>query len=267
MSKYIIDSHAHLDSERFEEDRGEIINRFEEDNILLVINPAVDEKSSYKSVELANKYEKMYAMVGTHPHDASDYSKDLREKYKKLALNNEKVLSIGEIGLDYHYDYSPVDVQKKVFIDQILLAKELDLPIVIHSREAFEDTYEILETYAKGMKVLLHSFNETWEDCQKYLELGFYISLGGMVTFKNAKNLIKVVENVPLDKLLLETDSPYLAPVPHRGKRNEPKYTHDTALRIARMRVEDIDNIRNVTNQNSLRFFNIKDIGNIDEQN
>lgn len=267
MSKYIIDSHAHMDSERFDGDRENVIDRFEEDKILLVINPAVDEKSSFKSVEMANKYDKMYAMVGTHPHDAKDYTQELRQKYKELALENSKVVSVGEIGLDYHYDFSPVDVQKEVFIDQIYLAKELNLPIVIHSREAFEDTYNILKKHAHGMKVLLHSFNETWEDCEKYLELGFDISLGGMITFKNAKNLVKVVENIPLDRVLLETDSPYLTPVPNRGKRNEPKYTHDTAKRFAEMRIEDLDYIREVTNQNTLRFFNIEGIDAKNEKN
>lgn len=266
MSKYIIDSHAHLDSERFNEDREDIINRFEEDKVLFVINPAVDEKSSYKSVEMACKHEKIFAMVGTHPHDAKDYTQELRGKYKKLAIENEKVVAVGEIGLDYHYVFSPVDIQKEVFIDQIKLAKELDLPIVIHSREAFEDTYKILKEYAQGMKVLLHSFNETWEDCQKYLDLGFYISLGGMITFKNAKNLVKVVENVPLDRVLLETDAPYLTPVPNRGKRNEPKYTHDTAKRFSEMRVEDLDYIREITNQNTIRFFGIKGIDTKNEE-
>lgn len=266
MSKYIIDSHAHLDNERFDEDREDIIKRFEEDKILLVINPAVDELSSFKSVEIANKYERMYAMVGTHPHDAKDYTQKLSEKYKKLALENSKVVAIGEIGLDYHYDFSPQDVQKKVFIDQIYLAKELNLPIVIHSRESFEDTYSILKEHAQGMKVLLHSFNETWEDCEKYLELGFYISLGGMITFKNAKNLVKVVEKMPLDRVLLETDSPYLTPVPNRGKRNEPKYTHDTAKRFSEIRVCDLDYIRELTNQNTIRFFDIEGINTKNEE-
>lgn len=257
MKEYIIDSHAHLDSTRFDEDREVIIENFEEDKVLFVINPAVDIESSEKSIEMANKYEKMYAMVGTHPHEAKYYDEKLREKYKKMAKDNDKVLAIGEIGLDYHYEFSPIEKQKEVFIDQIYLAKELNLPIVIHSREAFEDTYEILKKHARDYKVLLHSFNETWEDCQKYLELGFYISLGGMISFKNAKNLIKVVENVPLDRVLLETDAPYLTPHPHRGKRNEPKYIHFVAQRFAEMRVEDIDYIREQTNKNTIDFFGI----------
>lgn len=258
MSEYIIDSHAHLASSRFDEDREEIINKLEEEKVKLVIIPGTDLESSKAGLDLANKHEKIYAQVGTHPHDAKLYDDATRIEYKKMAQENKKVVAIGEIGLDYHYEYSEREVQKEVFIDQIKLAKELDLPIVIHSREAFEDTYQILKEHAQGMKVLLHSFNETWEDLQKYLELDFYISLGGMVTFKNAKNLVKVVENVPADRFLLETDAPYLTPVPHRGKKNVPKYTHFVAKRIAQMRVEDEAYIREVTNNNTLKFFGIK---------
>lgn len=257
MSEYIIDSHAHLDGERFDEDRENIIKNLENDKVKLVIIPGVDLESSKAGVDLANKYERIYTQVGTHPHDAKYYNEEVREEYRKLAMENDKVVAIGEIGLDFHYDFSERDVQEKVFIDQINLARELDLPIVIHSREAFEDTYRILNEHAKGMKVLLHSFNETWEDLEKYLELGFNISLGGMITFKNAKNLIKVVENVPIDRVLLETDAPYLTPHPHRGKRNEPKYTHFVAERMAKMRVEELGYIKEKTNENTLKFFGI----------
>lgn len=257
MTKYIIDSHAHLDSSKFNDDRDETISKLEDEKVLAVINPSCDLESARKSIELANKYDRIFAMVGTHPHDAKDYDEKLREKYKEMALNNKKVVAVGEIGLDYHYNFSPVEKQKEVFIDQINLAKELDLPIVIHSREAADDTFEILSNHAKGMKVLLHSYNEDWDLCEKYLELGFYISLGGMITFKNAKNLIKVVENTPIGRILLETDAPYLTPTPHRGKRNEPKYTHCVAKRMAEMRVEDVDYVREKTNQNTIDFFGL----------
>lgn len=256
MKEYIIDSHAHLDSDRFE-DREEIISRFEENKVLAMINPSCDLESALHSIELSKRHDRIYAMVGTHPHEAQYYNIDLREEYKKLAKENKKVVAVGEIGLDYHYDFSPVDKQKETFIDQINLAKELNLPIVIHSREAFEDTYRILKEYAQGMKVLLHSFNETWEQCQLYLDLGFYISLGGMITFKNATNLVKVVENVPIDRLLIETDAPYLTPVPYRGKRNEPKYTHFVSKRIAEMRVEEVSYINEMTNKNTIEFFGL----------
>lgn len=257
MSEYIIDSHAHLADEQFLNDYDEIINNFEKDKVLLSIIPSVDLQSSKDAVKVANKYEKIYALFGTHPHEAKYYDEETRQEYIKLAKENKKIVGIGEIGLDYHYDFSARDVQREVFIDQINLAKELNLPLIIHSREAFEDTYKILKKYASGMKVALHSFNEGIDEMNKYLELGFFISLGGMITFKNAKNLIKVVENVPLDRLLLETDSPYLTPVPFRGRRNEPKYTHYVAQRIAEMRVEDINYIRECTNKNTLEFFGI----------
>lgn len=257
MKEYIIDSHAHLDDEKFEEDRQETINNFEQDKVLAMINPSCDLQTALNSIELSNANERVFAMVGTHPHESQYYNEELREKYKELALTNKKVVAVGEIGLDYHYDFSPREKQMEVFIDQIKLAKELDLPIVIHSRESFEETYKVLSEHAKGMKVLLHSFNETWEQCQKYLDLGFYISLGGMITFKNAKNLIKVVENVPIDRLLLETDSPYLTPVPNRGKRNEPKYTHLVAKRVSEMRVENIAYINEMTNNNTIKFFGL----------
>lgn len=257
MTKYIIDSHAHLDSSKFDGDRDEIISKLEDENVLCVINPSCDLNSALKSIELANKYEKIYAMVGTHPHDAKDYDDNLRQKYRTLALENRKVVAIGEIGLDFHYNFSDQDKQKDVFIDQIKLAKELNLPIVIHSREAANETYEILREYAKDMKVLLHSYNEDWDLCKKYLDLGFYISLGGMMTFKTAKNLIKVVENTPIERILLETDAPYLTPVPHRGKRNEPKYTHYVAKRMSEMRLEDIEYIKEKTNQNTIKFFGL----------
>lgn len=257
MTKYIIDSHAHLDNERFDEDRDEIIQNLDNDNVLAVIIPSCDIKSSHDAINLSNKYNNVYAMVGTHPHESKDFDEDLYKEYLELAKTNKKVVAVGEIGLDYHYDFSPREKQKEVFIKQIELAKELDLPIVIHSREAYGDTYEILEKYARGMKVLLHSFNETWEECKKYLDLGFYISFGGMMTFKNSKNLIRVVENAPIDKFLLETDAPYLTPVPHRGKRNEPKYTHFVAKRVSEMRVEDIEYIRENTNKNTIKFFGL----------
>lgn len=259
MTEYIIDSHAHLDSHKFtDEDRERIISNLENDKVKLVINPCCDINSARTINELSKNNEKIFAMVGTHPHDAKDYSEDVRKEYIEIAKSNSKIVALGEIGLDYHYDFSPRDVQREVFIDQIKLAKQLDLPIVIHSREAFEDVYNILKEHASGMKVLLHSFNETWDECKKFLELGFYISLGGMATFKNAQNLIKVVENVPIERLLLETDAPYLTPHPFRGRTNEPKYTHVVADRIAAMRVEEASYIREMTNKNTLDFFGIE---------
>lgn len=256
MTDFIIDSHAHLDDERFDEDREEIIRNLKDDKILAVINPACDLKTSMAAVDLSKKYNNIYAMVGTHPHEAKYYDKETRDRYKSLA-NEGKVVAVGEIGLDYYYDYSDRETQKKVFIDQIGLAKELGLPIVIHSRDAVEDTYEILKEHARGMKVLLHAFSESWEVCQRYLKLGFKIALGGVITFKNARKLLLVGENIGLDSLLLETDSPYLTPTPFRGKRNQPAYTHYVADKIADLKGVDPKEVRKACLDNTIEFFGL----------
>lgn len=258
MKEYIIDSHAHLEGERFDEDRKEIIANFEKDRIMAMVNPAFDLDSSKKAVKLANENEGIFALVGTHPHDAKYYNQETRNEYKRLALENEKVVGIGEIGLDYHYDNSERNIQREVFIDQIKLARELKMPIIIHSRDAVEDTYEILSTHAVGMKVLMHAFSESWEVCERYLKLGFYIALGGVITFKNANKLLKVGKNIPINKLMLETDSPYLTPMPYRGKRNQPAYTHYVAEKIGELKEIDPNEVRKITTENTLEFFGIE---------
>lgn len=256
MTEFIIDSHAHLDDERFDLDREEIISKLEENKIKAVINPASDLESSERAVDLSKKYDKIFAMVGSHPHEAKFYDEKTKNRYIELA-KFEKVVAIGEIGLDYYYDLSDRDTQKKVFIDQINLAKDLNLPIVIHSRDAIEDTYKILSEHAKDMKVLLHAFSESWEVCQRYLDLGFKIAMGGVVTFKNARKLLEVGKNVSLDSLLIETDSPYLTPTPFRGKRNEPAFTHYVVEKIAELKGIDESEVRDHAYKNTVDFFGI----------
>ncbi|MDO5027039.1 MAG: TatD family hydrolase [Tissierellia bacterium] len=256
MTQYIIDSHAHLDDEKFDQDREEVIAQLEENKIKAVINPASDLASSKRAVDLSSKYDRIFAMVGSHPHEAKFYDQETRKTYVDLAKKG-KVVAVGEIGLDYYYDFSDRDLQKKVFIDQIQLARDLSLPIVIHSRDAIEDTYDILESHAKGLKVLLHAFSESWEVCERYLKLGFYIGLGGVVTFKNARKLLEVGKKVPLDRLLIETDSPYLTPVPFRGKRNQPAYTHYVVEKLAELKGVDPEVIRDHAYKNTLDFFGI----------
>lgn len=256
MTQYIIDSHAHLDDEKFDLDREEIIARLEEDKIMAVINPSCDLETTKKAVELSKKHERIYAMVGTHPHEARFYDQATRDEYIRLSKEG-KVIAVGEIGLDYYYDLSDRQTQKEVFIDQIKLAKELNLPIVIHSRDAVEDTYEILKEHASEMKVLLHAFSESWEVCQRYLKLDFKIAMGGVVTFKNARKLLEVGEHVPLESLLIETDSPYLTPTPFRGKRNEPAYTHFVAEKIAELKGVDVELVREHAFKNTVEFFGL----------
>ena len=251
-----VDSHAHLDDEAFDEDREEVIK-----DILsggnYFFNIGCDLKTSYSSYELAKKYDHVYAVVGVHPHEAKYYTAETREALKEL-LTKDKVMAIGEIGLDYHYDLSPRDVQREVFIDQIDLAREMDVPIVIHTREAMEETYEILEKHAKGMKVLLHCYTGSIEMARKYLKLGYKLALGGALTFKNAKNTVDVAREVDLKDLLIETDSPYMTPVPYRGKRNDPRKVVLVAEKLAEIKGISTEEVLEATKKNAFEFFGVK---------
>ncbi len=255
----LIDSHAHLDDRRFNDDRDMLIKNFKNNNIELVINIGADLKTSVASVELADKYDTIYAAVGVHPHSAKEVNTLVMENIRELT-KNKKVVAIGEIGLDFHYDNSPRDVQRKWFIEQLKLAKELDLPVIIHTREASQETYDILKNNQDGtVRGVMHSFSGSAEMASLYVDMGFYISIGGPVTFKNARVVREVAEAVPLDKLLIETDCPYLTPEPYRGKRNEPVYMKYTAEKIAQVRGISYDEVVKATNRNAKRLFNIKD--------
>ncbi|NLC04864.1 MAG: TatD family hydrolase [Tissierellia bacterium] len=255
----LIDSHAHLDDRRFNDDRDMLIKNFKNNNIELVINIGADLKTSVASVELADKYDTIYAAVGVHPHSAKEVNTLVMENIRELT-KNKKVVAIGEIGLDFHYDNSPRDVQRKWFIEQLKLAKELDLPVIIHTREASQETYDILKNNQDGtVRGVMHSFSGSAEMASLYVDMGFYISIGGPVTFKNARVVREVAEAVPLDKLLIETDCPYLTPEPYRGKRNEPVYMKYTAEKIAQVRGISYDEVVKATNRNAKKLFNIKD--------
>lgn len=254
----LIDSHAHLDDRKFDDDRESLIKNFKNNNIELVINIGADLKTSQASVELAEKHDAIYAAVGVHPHSAKEVNTMVMEQLKELA-ENEKVIAIGEIGLDYYYDNSPRDVQRKWFIEQLKLAKELDLPVIIHTRDAAGETFEILKNNQNGnVRGVLHSYSGSVEMALDYVKMGFYISIGGPVTFKNARIVREVAEAVPLDKLLIETDCPYLTPEPYRGKRNEPVYVKYTAEKIAEIKKISYDDLVKATNANTKKLFNIK---------
>lgn len=257
-SDNVIDSHAHLDDERFDYDRDIVINSLPERGIDLVYNIGADLNSSIASVELANMYENIRAVIGIHPHDAKSYSDEVEEKLIELA-KNEKVRAIGEIGLDYYYDNSPRNIQVEVFKRQIELAHKLNLPIVIHSREAVQETFDIIkeskEKYPE-LVFLIHCFSQSVEMMREYIKLGCYIALGGAVTFKNARHPKEVALEIPLDRLLLETDSPYMAPVPMRGKRNEPMYIKYVAKEIANIRGIKVSELVEITDANTKRFYN-----------
>ena len=205
----MIDSHVHLDDQAFDEDRDSLIKSLGDNGIELVINNSSDLPSSERSVELANKYKNIYAAIGVHPHEAKTYNEQVEERLIELS-KNEKVMAIGEIGLDYYYDNSPRDVQKEIFKKQIELAARLGKNIVIHSRDAVKDTFDILkEAHEKyEFTALIHCFSQSVEMMEEYVKMGDYIALGGAVTFKNAKTPKEVAKKVPLDRLLLETDCP-----------------------------------------------------------
>ena len=254
----MIDSHVHLDDEAFNGDREDIIKSLGENGIELVINNSSDLPSSERSVELANKYENIYAAIGVHPHEARTYDDEVEKRLIELS-GDKKVLAIGEIGLDYYYDNSPRDVQKEVFKRQIELAARLKKNIVIHSRDAAKDTFDILkEAHEKyDFTALIHCFSQSVDMMREYLKMGDYIALGGAVTFKNAKTPKEVAKAVDLDRLLLETDCPYMTPVPYRGKRNEPKLVKFTCQYIADLRQMDALELEKITGENTKRFFGI----------
>lgn len=254
----MIDSHVHLDDEAFNGDREDIIKSLGENGIELVINNSSDLPSSERSVELANKYGNIYAAIGVHPHEARTYDDEVEKRLIELS-RDKKVLAIGEIGLDYYYDNSPRDVQKEVFKRQIELAAKLKKNIVIHSRDAAKDTFDILkEAHEKyDFTALIHCFSQSVDMMREYLKMGDYIALGGAVTFKNAKTPKEVAKAVDLDRLLLETDCPYMTPVPYRGKRNEPKLVKFTCQYIADLRQMDASELEKITGENTKRFFGI----------
>lgn len=253
----LIDSHAHLNDERFDLDREYLIENLEKNGIELVVNVGADMESSRASVALADKYEQIYAVVGIHPHSATEMNDKALKEIEDLT-QNKKVVAIGEIGLDYYYDNSPRDIQRKAFREQIRLAKRLDIPIVVHTRDADADTLEILKEEREGLRGVIHCFSSDRAQLQEYLDLGFFIALGGPVTFKKTDELKEVAKIVPLEKLLVETDAPYLAPTPYRGKRNEPIFVKETAALIANLRGIMLDDLALQTVKNTKEIFRIK---------
>jgi len=255
----LIDSHAHLDDGRFDNDRTEIINKLKDNGIELFLNPGADLETSKKAVKLADEYSFIYAAVGCHPHDSKYMNDDTMNVFRELS-KNENVIGIGEIGLDYYYDNSDRETQKIWFREQIRLANELDMPYIVHDRDAHEDLFKIMKEEAKSnMRGVLHCYSGSVEMAKEFIKLGFYISLAGPVTFKKAKTPKMVAKEIPLDKLLIETDSPYLTPEPYRGKRNEPKFVRHVAEEIANIRNVSLDVIIESTNQNFKRLFRLKE--------
>ena len=260
----LIDSHAHLDTPAFDADRDEVIARARAAGVELFLEIAgsdVAKGSLDTGIALAEQHEFIYAAVGLHPHEASLYDDDLEQKFLQLT-QHPKVIGWGEIGLDYYYDHSPRDVQQSVFRRQLELALQIRMPVIIHTRDAEDDTIQLLREawFASGggaVGGIIHCFTGTQKLADAALELGFMISFSGVVTFKKADELRAIATSVPLDKLLVETDCPYLAPVPYRGKRNEPAYVKETATFLAALRGISFEEIARLTSENFKRLFQL----------
>lgn len=254
----LFDTHVHLNADQFENDVDEVIRRAKEAGVNYMVVVGFDEKTIKKAMALVENYDGLYAAVGWHPVDAVDMTEEHLQWLEELAAH-PKVVALGEMGLDYHWDKSPKDVQKEVFRKQIQLAKKVNLPIIIHNREASGDVVQILkEEGAAEVGGIMHCFSGSTEIAKQCLEMNFYISLGGPVTFKNAKKPQEVAKAVPLDRLLVETDCPYLAPHPHRGKRNEPAYVKFVAEKIAELKEISFEELAKVTTENAKKLFRIE---------
>jgi TatD DNase family protein len=255
----LIDSHAHIQAKEYAGETEAVIGRAREAGVaqIIVVGGAGEMSSNTAAVALAESYANLYATVGMHPHDAKQVGEEELQQLKKLAAHL-KVIAVGETGLDYYYNHSPRDVQREVFRQFISLAGEMKLPLVVHERDAAREAAELLRNEGAGqIRGVIHCFTGDYEAARTYLDLGFYLSFSGIITFKNAEALRDVVRRVPLDRMFVETDSPYLTPVPHRGKRNEPAYVRLVAETVARVKSITLEEVAHTTTRNVRRLFRI----------
>ena len=252
----IFDTHAHYDDEQFNEDRNELLSSMKEQGVGTIVNVSAAYDSCEKVVALAEQYPFIYAAVGIHPDEVGSLNEETFAKMKEL-FRYEKVVAVGEIGLDYYWDNEPRDIQKKWFIRQLELARELDLPVLIHSREAAEDTMNIVKEHASDLSGVIHCYSYSKEMAREYVKMGYYIGVGGVVTFKNAKKLKEVVEEIPLTSIVLETDCPYMAPEPNRGKRNNSAYIRYVAEKIAELKGMTYEEVVEQTEKNARKMYRL----------
>ncbi|MDS0525340.1 TatD family hydrolase [Clostridium sp. SHJSY1] len=263
-NKYeIFDSHAHYDDDAFDIDRDQLIEELNNAGVIGILNCSSSYESIEKTCELINKWSFIYGAIGIHPENANELTEERLKEIKKIVKSNSKVIAIGEIGLDYYWDENPSrEVQKEVFRKHMMLAKELNLPVVIHDRDAHKDTLEIMNEFPEVIGVV-HCFSGSVEFAKDCLKLGYYIGITGVITFKNAKKLIKVVKEVPVDRLLVETDCPYMAPEPNRGKRNKSDYIEHIIERIAEIKEIDSKSLNMKVNENFYRLIKMGKYGKI----
>ncbi len=253
----IFDTHAHYDDKRFNDDRFALLDSlFDSGKLYAAVNCGCDIESTKRGLELAHKYKNIYASAGIHPHEAVNANEKDYEELEKL-LADEKCVALGEIGLDYHYDFSPRDIQKVVFERQLCIAERLDKPVIIHDREAHADCIDAIMRHPRARGVF-HSFSGSSETAKLLQKAGWYISFSGSLTFKNAVNLTQAAEVVANDRLLVETDAPYLTPTPHRGERNHSGYIEHIIQKLADIRGESYEFVETLTRENAKRFFGVK---------
>ena len=250
----LIDSHTHLQVSQYNKDRDAVLKRAQDAGVETILIIGIDLETSLSAIELAEKHENLYATVGMHPHDAKKLTPDVLKTFREL-LNHPKVIALGEIGLDYYRNLSPPDVQKDAFEKQLNLAEEMEMPIVIHNRDAYKDILPILESRQGQIQGVLHCFTGDIELMERSVEIGFHIGIGGIVTYPNAKEMQAVASKVPSDRLLIETDCPWLTPQFRRGKRNEPSYVRAVAEKIAELRNTSIETIGEITTNNFKTLF------------
>jgi len=255
----LIDSHAHIQGKEYADETEAVIARAHDAGVetIIAVGGAGDMSSNAEAVALAAKFENVYATVGMHPHDAKDVGPDALKSLRDLA-SHPKVVAVGETGLDYYYNHSPHEVQRRVFAQFVHMARDAELPIVVHERDAAQPATELLRSEGAGnLRGVIHCFTGNYEAACAYLDLGFFLSFTGIITFKNAEPLRDVVRKVPLESILVETDSPFLTPVPHRGKRNEPAYVRYVAETIAKVKEMTLDEVARVTTSNVKALFGI----------
>ncbi len=253
----IFDTHAHYDDDAFNTDRDELLKDIKNKGVVFVVNVGASMDSTRKTLELAEKYSFVYAAIGVHPSETEKLTKEDIQWLKDKA-SCEKVVAVGEIGLDYHWPEPDPSVQKKWFEKQLQLASEVKLPVIVHSRDAAKDTLDILKEWQKDLvKGVIHCFSYTKEIAREYLNMDYYFGIGGVLTFKNAKKLIEAVEYIPINKILLETDCPYLAPEPYRGKRNQSDYIDFVAQRLSEIKKISKEEVLTQTMQNAKEFYGV----------
>lgn len=252
------DTHAHLSDDAFDSDRHVLIPSLIERGVEKVIDVGCDIRTADKTINLLDKYPFIYGAVGMHPHDVKYMDNALMDKLAEY-MHHEKVQALGEIGLDYHYDNSPRDIQRAWFVEQLELAKQLGYPVVLHIREAFGDCMEILKAHKDGLHGVMHCYSGSVETAYECLDLGLSFSFGGAITFKNARKVLDVITALPIENILLETDCPYMTPEPHRGKRNDPGYLNYICEKLAEQRKMDKEEVAELTYQNAMELFKINE--------